>query len=244
MPGSEQPAQPAGSFTIGEWSVNPSLNRLSRGEETVQLELKMMEVLVYLAGKAGELVTKRELIDSVWQVEVISDGTLTRAVALLRKALGDDARNPRFIETIPKRGYRLLAPVGHSEKPRPVPPTAASRFMVEAPDSDIPLFEGENLIGRDPEAAIRFDDDVRPQLLSGRYRALDPDQLNNAWLLSRILYYTRLDDFETLYEGYPDLRSTVAALIEKAGRGDPWEALDSLLEEPADMPRAEVVDGD
>jgi len=157
MPGSEQPAQPAGSFTIGEWSVNPSLNRLSRGEETVQLELKMMEVLVYLAGKAGELVTKRELIDSVWQVEVISDGTLTRAVALLRKALGDDARNPRFIETIPKRGYRLLAPVGHSEKPRPVPPTAASRFMVEAPDSDIPLFEGENLIGRDPEAAIRID---------------------------------------------------------------------------------------
>ena len=94
------------------------------------------------------------------------------------------------------------------------------------------------------EAAIRFDDDVRPQLLSGRYRALDPDQLNNAWLLSRILYYTRLDDFETLYERYPDLRSTVAALIEKAGRGDPWEALDSLLEEPADMPRAEVVDGD
>ena len=157
MPGSEQTAQPAGSFTIGEWSVTPSLNRLSRGEETVQLELKMMEVLVYLAGKAGELVTKRELIDSVWQVEVISDGTLTRAVALLRKALGDDARNPRFIETIPKRGYRLLAPVGRSDITRPATETAPSRFMVEAPDSDIPLSEGENLIGRDPEARIRID---------------------------------------------------------------------------------------
>ncbi len=94
------------------------------------------------------------------------------------------------------------------------------------------------------EAAIRFDDDVRPQLLSGRYRALDPDQLNNAWLLSRILYYTRLDDFETLWEMYPDLRSTVAALIEEAGNGDPWEALDALLEQTAGMPRAEVVDGD
>jgi len=94
------------------------------------------------------------------------------------------------------------------------------------------------------EAAIRFDDDVRPQLLSGRYRALDPDQLNNAWLLSRILYYTRLDDFETLWERYPDLRSTVAALIEEAGSGDPWEALDALLEQTAGQPRAGGVDGD
>jgi len=157
MPESDEAIQSTASFTVGDWVVAPSLNRLSRGDETVQLELKMMEVLVYLAGKAGELVTKRELIDSVWQVEVISDGTLTRAVALLRKALGDDARNPRFIETIPKRGYRLLAPVGHSEKPRPAPRTAPSRFMVEAPDSDIPLSEGENLIGRDPEARIRID---------------------------------------------------------------------------------------
>ena len=94
------------------------------------------------------------------------------------------------------------------------------------------------------EAAIRFDDDVRPQLLSGRYRSLDPDQLNNAWLLSRILYYTRLDDFETLWERYPDLRSTVAALIEEAGSGDPWEALDALLEQTAGQPRAGAVDDD
>jgi predicted aminopeptidase len=94
------------------------------------------------------------------------------------------------------------------------------------------------------EAAARFDDEVRPQLVSGRYRALDPDQLNNAWLLSRILYYTRLDDFETLYGQYPDLSSTVSALIEEAGRGDPWEALDRLLEQVAVGPRAAVVDAD
>jgi hypothetical protein len=85
---------------------------------------------------------------------------------------------------------------------------------------------------------------VRPQLVSGRYRALDPDQLNNAWLLSRILYYTRLDDFETLYGQYPDLSSTVSALIEEAGSGDPWEALDRLLEQVAVGPRAAVVDAD
>jgi len=94
------------------------------------------------------------------------------------------------------------------------------------------------------EAAVRFDDEVRPQLVSGRYRALDPAQLNNAWLLSRILYYTRLDDFETLYGQYPDLRSTVSALIEEAGSGDPWEALDRLLDHTPVAPRAEVVDAD
>jgi predicted aminopeptidase len=93
-------------------------------------------------------------------------------------------------------------------------------------------------------SAARFDDEVRPQLVSGRYRALDPDQLNNAWLLSRILYYTRLDDFETLYGQYPDLSSTVSALIEEAGSGDPWEALDRLLEQVAVGPRAAVVDAD
>ena len=93
-------------------------------------------------------------------------------------------------------------------------------------------------------AAARFDDEVRPQLVSGRYRALDPDQMNTAWLLSRILYYTRLDDFETLYQSYPDLKSTVSALIEEAEGGDPWEALDRLLEQASFAPRAEVVDGD
>jgi DNA-binding winged helix-turn-helix (wHTH) protein len=157
MPDPNKRAQPAASFKVGDWLVVPSLNRLSRGEETVQLELKMMEVLVHLTAQAGELVSKRELIDSVWQVEVISDGTLTRAVALLRKALGDDARNPRYIETIPKRGYRFIAPVDRSNLAPTPAPAAATRFVLEAPDSDIPLSEGENLIGRDPEATIRID---------------------------------------------------------------------------------------
>ena len=153
MPDSNRTAQPAGSFNVGGWLIVPSLNRLSKGGETVQIELKLMEVLVHLVGRAGELVSKRELIDAVWKVEVISDGTLTRAIALLRKALGDDARNPRFIETIPKRGYRFIAPVESLDVTR----STDLRFKLEAPDGEIPLAEGENLIGRDPEATIRID---------------------------------------------------------------------------------------
>ncbi len=153
MPDSNRTAQPAGSFNVGGWLIVPSLNRLSKGEDSVQLELKLIEVLVHLVGRAGELVSKRELIDAVWKVEVISDGTLTRAIALLRKALGDDARNPRFIETIPKRGYRFIAPVEFLD----VKHSTGLRFKLEAPDGEILLAEGENLIGRDPEATIRID---------------------------------------------------------------------------------------
>jgi DNA-binding winged helix-turn-helix (wHTH) protein len=153
MPDANATARPAEPFRIGDWVVVPALNRLSRGEESVQLELKLMEVLVHLAGRPGELVSKRELIDLVWQVEVVSDGTLTRAVALLRKALGDDVRHPRYIETIPKRGYRLVAPVRAHDGPG----LPRLRFKLETPEGEVPLADGENLIGRDPEATVRID---------------------------------------------------------------------------------------
>ena len=153
MSDSNTAARQAGSFTVGDWLVVPSLNRLSRGGESVPIELKLMEVLVHLAERQGELVSKRDLIDDVWKVEIVSDGTLTRAIALLRKALGDDARHPRFIETIPKRGYRFIAPVGEPQETR----SPGLRFKLETPEGEILLTEGEILIGRDPEAMVRVD---------------------------------------------------------------------------------------
>ncbi len=98
-------------FRIGEWLVEPSLNRLSKGETTIQLELKVMDVLVCLAEHADEVVTRQEIVDRVWATEFISDNTLTHAITEIRNALGDDARNPSFIETIHRRGYRLIVPV-------------------------------------------------------------------------------------------------------------------------------------
>jgi DNA-binding winged helix-turn-helix (wHTH) protein len=100
-----------GPFRLGDWLVEPSLNRISRGDTTIQLELKVMDVLVCLAERAGEVVTRQEIVDRVWATEFISDSTLTHAIAELRNALGDDARNPSFIETIHRRGYRLIASV-------------------------------------------------------------------------------------------------------------------------------------
>jgi len=96
------------AFALGDWLVEPTLNRISRGEEKVQLELKAMDVLLCLVAAEGRLVDKRTLIDTVWRTEFVADNTLARRVAELRQAFGDDARAPRYIETIPRRGYRLL----------------------------------------------------------------------------------------------------------------------------------------
>ena len=110
-------------FTLGEWLVQPQLNRLSRsGAGDVQLEPKMMDVLVRLARTTGEVVSREDLIDAVWPEVFISESVLTRAIAGLRRALGDDARSPRFIETISKRGYRLIG----SETASPPAPAATS----------------------------------------------------------------------------------------------------------------------
>jgi TolB-like protein/Tfp pilus assembly protein PilF len=70
-----------------------------------------MDVLLCLASHGGAVVSKRRLIDTVWQSNFVSESVLTRAIGELRSTLGDDARNPRYIQTIPKRGYRLIAEV-------------------------------------------------------------------------------------------------------------------------------------
>ena len=80
------------------------------------------------------------------------------------------------------------------------------------------------------EAVRRFDAEYRPQLRAGRYGAMNPDNLDNAWMISRLLYYTRLDDFERVYASHGALVPSVAALMREAAAGDPWEALTRLTE--------------
>ena len=101
----------AGGFRLAEWTVEPQLNTLERNRHTVRLEPKIMQVLVCLADHHGELVTKEQLIRAVWADTFVTDDVLTRCISELRKALNDDSKQPRFIETIPKGGYRLLPPV-------------------------------------------------------------------------------------------------------------------------------------
>ena len=98
-------------FFIGEWQVSPHEGTLSQDGNTVRLEPRAMEVLVYLASRHGEVVSRSDLENKVWTGMLVTDDAVTSAIIKLRKALGDNAKNPRFIATVPKRGYQLIAPV-------------------------------------------------------------------------------------------------------------------------------------
>lgn len=108
---SDETSQTRERLQIGEWLVDRSANELRRGEETARIEPKAMEVLLALAARAGEVVSREALLESVWPGVVVGDEALTQGIIKLRKALGDHPRAPTCIETIPKRGYRLIAPV-------------------------------------------------------------------------------------------------------------------------------------
>lgn len=110
---------------IGEWWADRSTNELGRGTETLRIEPKAIEVLMALAARAGEVVSREALLAQVWPAVVVGDEALTQSVIKLRRALGDDPRHPRYIETIAKRGYRLIAPVGG--EPAPLPARAHRR---------------------------------------------------------------------------------------------------------------------
>jgi DNA-binding winged helix-turn-helix (wHTH) protein/TolB-like protein/Tfp pilus assembly protein PilF len=96
---------------VGEWWVDPTTNELGRAGETLRIEPKAMEVLMALAARPGGAVGREELLSAVWPGVVVGDEALTQSIIKLRKALGDNPRAPSYIETISKRGYRLIAPV-------------------------------------------------------------------------------------------------------------------------------------
>ena len=98
-------------FQLGEWQIHASENCIARGDERVQLEPKVMDLLVFLCRHPDETLGKDEILQSVWGSLHHSDSVIARAISLLRQHLNDDARNPAYIRTIPSRGYRLIAPV-------------------------------------------------------------------------------------------------------------------------------------
>lgn len=109
-------------FRLGRWTVEPRRNLIASDQVEQRVDPRSMEVLVLLAARAGDVVTRDELNDAVWADAFVSDNTVSQAVSRLRKALGDRQKQPRFIETISKSGYRLLAEVH--------PPSSASAAQI------------------------------------------------------------------------------------------------------------------
>jgi DNA-binding winged helix-turn-helix (wHTH) protein len=119
-------------FRVADWTVEPTANRLRRGEQVVRLEPKVSDLLLYLASRPGQVISHQELETGVWAGRVVGYDTVTGAVRKLRRALGDDAHCPRIVETISKRGYRLIAPVDWIEEE---PVFAKSGSLFRSPHS-------------------------------------------------------------------------------------------------------------
>src|SRR6187397_645501 len=99
------------SFRFEGFELDPGNRRLSRGGAPVELNARYLDALVLLAGAEGRLVSKDRFLDEIWRGIPVTDEALTQCIKTLRRQLGDDASSPRFIETVPKHGYRFIAPV-------------------------------------------------------------------------------------------------------------------------------------
>jgi adenylate cyclase len=127
-------------FQVGAFTVEPDLNRLARGDTAISVEPKVLDVLVCLAGRPGEVFTKEELLRTVWPDTHVTEEALTYSISALRKALDDDARNPHIIQTIARRGYRLIADVTAGPGAPSLPSVAVLAFADMSPDQDHEYF--------------------------------------------------------------------------------------------------------
>jgi DNA-binding winged helix-turn-helix (wHTH) protein/TolB-like protein len=98
-------------FQFDKWKVLPDRNVLIGPTGEMHIEPKMMDVLVFLANNRGEIVDRDTLISNIWKGLVVSDDVLSRIISLLRTSLGDSSRNPKYIQTVPKRGYLFIATI-------------------------------------------------------------------------------------------------------------------------------------
>ena len=160
MSSERSPSRPP--FRVGGWDVYPNLDRIVSTDGELHVEPRVMDVLVYLAEHPQQVLPRSVIIDAVWPELYVADAVLTRAIAVLRKALGDEARAPRYIETIPKRGYRLIADV---EGPRRRQTEGRhrvdagggqARFTLVMDDREVALGDGHHVVGRAADSDVQI----------------------------------------------------------------------------------------
>lgn len=104
-------------YLVGKASVDPTTNTIRTPAAVTHIEPRHMAVLAYLVRRAGQTVGRGELLNAGWGDRSVSDESLTESISRLRHAFGDCARSPSFIQTVPKKGYRLIAEVRMPEAP-------------------------------------------------------------------------------------------------------------------------------
>lgn len=129
----EEDLRNAAPWMVGRWQVDPAADTLALGAHTVKLEPRTMRLLVALAERPGQVCTSEALLDAVWPGVVVTGHSLYQAIGELRAVLKTDALTPEFIATVPRKGYRLVAPVS-----RAVTVSPASAAVEATAEDDAP----------------------------------------------------------------------------------------------------------
>ncbi|MCL4839755.1 MAG: winged helix-turn-helix domain-containing protein, partial [Thermoanaerobaculia bacterium] len=174
---------PAARYQFGEFLLDALGMRLTRGGTALEVEPKALQTLLHLVAHRDRLVTREELHEAVWHGAFVTEGSQTRAIAQIRRALGDDAREPRYVETAHGLGYRFIAgtteeiadasvatPVGPAMEALCQPKVAVLPFLDLSPGADqqwlcdglaeeilnlLAQFEGLGVVARTSSFALR-----------------------------------------------------------------------------------------
>jgi len=204
------------SLRIGAWRVDPMLGQMSKDDNTVKLERRAMQLLLCLAEHAGQVVSVEQLLDQVWTGVVVTPDSVYHAVAALRRMLGDDSHDPTYIANVPRRGYRLVAPVAAWVDPTSI--TGGS--------------------SADPAAATATDIATTTGTLFGRYRTLLSIALAAALILA--LGYFAADKYwlsRQVTAEHGTLTTTIAVLpfVDLSEKKDQEYFADGMAEEILDL---------
>jgi DNA-binding winged helix-turn-helix (wHTH) protein len=148
---------------FGGFSLDRDRRLLSRGGEPVPLARKAFDFLEVLVAERPRALSKEQIRDRVWPKTVVSESTVNGLLGELRAALGDDAREPRYIRTVHGFGYAFVAvaseqpPASPSSASSTAPPPALLTARLLWEDRLIPLSPGENVLGRDEDVNVRVD---------------------------------------------------------------------------------------
>lgn len=222
----------AARYEWDDFRLDMDAYRLERRGEMLAVEPKALDLLALLVSEPGHLFTKQEIFDRVWPGTAVTDHALTRVVAQLRRILGDDSREPRYIETVPTRGYRWLRPVTLARVAGAPSPSSVPR--APGPAEDPPRGEG----GADKAAAA-------PGIPQGLAR---PGRWN-AWALglASVLLALFAAGFWT---SHTESRATTGGAVEGPGPSAAWRDVawpvqvtthDGLDLHPALSPRGDAL---
>ena len=138
------------AYSFGSFRFDAAAYRLFADDRPLQLSPKILDLLRLLASRPSQLVTKEDILRELWPDVAVTDNAITQAVSELRQALGDDATAPRFVQTVPRRGYRFIAAVETAGPP--VAPAAATAGARHAPKRTIGVADFDNVTAGSADA--------------------------------------------------------------------------------------------